>query len=94
MYTQFSQGFDKELNSVLQLKLSVDELILDLRYNRIGLFICFVLKRYDTGLGQIFSQKLWNKKVMDYYESINNTKWMKDLFVSEMDDNTVINSSI
>ena len=42
--------------------------------------------------GQIFSQKLWNKKVMDYYESINNTEWMKDIFVSEMDDNTIINS--
>jgi hypothetical protein len=42
--------------------------------------------------GQIFSQKIWNKKVTDYYESINNTGWMKDLFVSEMDDKTVINS--
>jgi hypothetical protein len=42
--------------------------------------------------GQIFSQKIWNKKVTDYYESINNTEWMKDLFVSEMDDKTVINS--
>ena len=42
--------------------------------------------------GQIFSQKIWNKKVTDYYESIDSTDWMKDLFVSEMDDKTVINS--
>ena len=42
--------------------------------------------------GEIFSQKIWNKKVTDYYESIDRTDWMKDLFVSEMDDKTVINS--
>ena len=97
MYTQFSQGFDKELNSVFaEFKTEgVDELILDLRYNRGGLTkTALYLSGMITGqfTGQIFSQKLWNKKVMDYYESINNTEWMKDLFVSEMDDNTVINS--
>ena len=97
MYTQFSQGFDKELNSVFaEFKTEgVDELILDLRYNRGGLTkTALYLSGMITGqfTGQIFSQKLWNKKVMDYYESINNTEWMKDLFVSEMDDNTLINS--
>ena len=97
MYTQFSQGFDKELNSVFaEFKTEgVDELILDLRYNRGGLTkTALYLSGMITGqfTGQIFSQKLWNKKVMDYYESINNTEWMKDIFVSEMDDNTVINS--
>ena len=42
--------------------------------------------------GQIFSPKIWNKKVTDDYESIDSTHWMKDLFDSEMDDKTVINS--
>ena len=97
MYTQFSQGFDKELNSVFaEFKTEgVDELVLDLRYNRGGLTkTALYLSGMITGqfTGQIFSQKLWNKKVMDYYESINNTEWMKDIFVSEMDDNTIINS--
>ena len=97
MYTQFSQGFDKELNSVFSEFKSegVDELILDLRYNRGGLTkTALYLSGMITGqfTGQIFSQKIWNKKVTDYYESIDSTDWMKDLFVSEMDDKTVINS--
>ena len=97
MYTQFSQGFDKELNSVFSefKSESVDELILDLRYNRGGLTkTALYLSGMITGqfTGEIFSQKIWNKKVTDYYESIDNTDWMKDLFVSEMDDKTVINS--
>ena len=97
MYTQFSQGFDQELNSVFSKFKSegVDELILDLRYNRGGLTkTALYLSGMITGqfTGQIFSQKIWNKKVTDYYESINSTDWMKDLFVSEMDDKTVINS--
>ena len=97
MYTKFSQGFDQELNSVFAEFKSegVDELILDLRYNGGGLTkTALYLSGMITGqfTGQIFSQKLWNKKVMDYYESINNTEWMKDIFVSEMDDKTVINS--
>ena len=97
MYTQFSQGFDKELNSVFSEFKSegVDELILDLRYNRGGLTkTALYLSGMITGqfTGQIFSQKIWNKKVTDYYESIESTDWMKDLFVSEMDDKTVINS--
>ena len=97
MYTQFSQGFDKELNSVFSefKSESVDELILDLRYNRGGLTkTALYLSGMITGqfTGEIFSQKIWNKKVTDYYESIDSTDWMKDLFVSEMDDKTVINS--
>ena len=97
MYTQFSQGFDQELNSVFSEFKSegVDELILDLRYNRGGLTkTALYLSGMITGqfTGQIFSQKIWNKKVTDYYESIDSTDWMKDLFVSEMDDKTVINS--
>jgi hypothetical protein len=97
MYTQFSQGFDQELNSIFsEFKTEgVDELILDLRYNAGGLTqTALYLSGMITGqfTGQIFSQKIWNKKVTDYYESINNTGWMKDLFVSEMDDKTVINS--
>ena len=97
MYTQFSQGFDQELNSVFSEFKSdgVDELILDLRYNRGGLTkTALYLSGMITGqfTGQIFSQKIWNKKVTDYYESIDRTDWMKDLFVSEMDDKTVINS--
>ena len=97
MYTQFSQGFDKELNSVFSEFKSegVDELILDLRYNRGGLTkTALYLSGMITGqfTGEIFSQKIWNKKVTDYYESIDSTDWMKDLFVSEMDDKTVINS--
>jgi C-terminal processing protease CtpA/Prc len=97
MYTQFSQGFDQELNSIFsEFKTEgVDELILDLRYNGGGLTqTALYLSGMITGqfTGQIFSQKIWNKKVTDYYESINNTEWMKDLFVSEMDDKTVINS--
>ena len=97
MYTQFSQGFDKELNSVFSefKSESVDELILDLRYNRGGLTkTALYLSGMITGqfTGQIFSQKIWNKKVTDYFESIDSTDWMKDLFVSEMDDKTVINS--
>tara|TARA_B100000963_G_scaffold108746_1_gene94553 strand:- start:6671 stop:8440 length:1770 start_codon:yes stop_codon:yes gene_type:complete len=97
MYTQFSQGFDQELNSVFSEFKSegVDELILDLRYNRGGLTkTALYLSGMITGqfTGQIFSQKIWNKKVTDYYESIESTDWMKDLFVSEMDDKTVINS--
>ena len=97
MYTQFSQGFDQELNSIFSefKNEGVDELILDLRYNAGGLTqTALYLSGMITGqfTGQIFSQKIWNKKVTDYYESINNTGWMKDLFVSEMDDKTVINS--
>ena len=97
MYTQFSQGFDQELNSVFSEFKSdgVDELILDLRYNRGGLTkTALYLSGMITGqfTGQIFSQKIWNKKVTDYYKSIDRTDWMKDLFVSEMDDKTVINS--
>ena len=97
MYTQFSQGFDKELNSIFSEFKSegVDELILDLRYNRGGLTkTALYLSGMITGqfTGQIFSQKIWNKKVTDYYESIDSTDWMKDLFVSEMDDKTQINS--
>ena len=97
MYTQFSQGFDQELNSVFSEFKSegVDELILDLRYNRGGLTkTALYLSGMITGqfTGQIFSQKIWNKKVTDYYESIDSTDWMKDLFVSEMDDKTQINS--
>mgnify|MGYP001291498393 CR=1 FL=1 len=97
MYTQFSLGFDQELNSVFGefQEEGVDELILDLRYNGGGLTkTALYLGGMITGqfTGKIFSQNLWNKKVMNYYESINNTEWMKDFFVSEMDDNTIINS--
>ena len=49
MYTKFSQGFDKELNSVFAEFKSegVDELILDLRYNRGGLTKTFIFKWND-----------------------------------------------
>lgn len=97
MYTQFAQGFDQELNNVFAEYRAegVDELILDLRYNGGGLTsTALYLGGMITGqfTGQIFAQKIWNKKVTDYYESLNNTDWMKDLFVSEMVDETAINS--
>jgi C-terminal processing protease CtpA/Prc len=42
--------------------------------------------------GEIFSQNIYNSKLMNYYETKNDTDWMKDLFVSEMSDGTTLNS--
>ena len=41
--------------------------------------------------GEIFSQQIWNSKLMDYWNN-NNPESLKDLFVDQMADGTALNS--
>ena len=97
MYNQFALGQDDELNSVFaEFKTNgVEELILDLRYNGGGVTTtALYLSGMITGQfeGEIFSQSIWNKKVMKFYEDQNLMDRTRDLFVSTIGGQTTINS--
>lgn len=97
MYNGFVGSFDQNLNTVFAgFKLdNITDLVIDLRYNGGGLLTsCTYLAGMISGQfsGEIFAQNIYNSKLMEYYESTNNTDWMKYLFVNEMIDGTPINS--
>ena len=96
MYTQFVNTFNSNLNDIFAgfKSENIDGLVLDLRYNLGGsLTACVYLASMITGqfTGEIFSQQVWNSKLMDYWNS-NDPESLKDLFVDQMADGTGINS--
>ena len=97
MYNGFVGSFDQNLNTVFAGFKSdnITDLVIDLRYNGGGLLSsCAYLAGMISGqfTGEIFAQNIYNSKLMNYYETRNNTDWMKELFVSEMSDGTALNS--
>jgi C-terminal processing protease CtpA/Prc len=97
MYNGFVGSFDENLNTVFAGFKSdnITDLVIDLRYNGGGLISsCVYLAGMVSGqfTGEIFAQNIYNSKLMNYYETRNNTDWMKFLFVSEMSDGTALNS--
>ena len=97
MYNGFVGSFDQNLNTVFAEFKSdnITDLVIDLRYNGGGLVSsCAYLAGMVSGqfTGEIFAQNIYNSKLMNYYETRNNTDWMKYLFVSEMSDGTALNS--
>jgi C-terminal processing protease CtpA/Prc len=97
MYNGFVGSFDQNLNTVFAGFKSdnITDLVIDLRYNGGGLLSsCAYLAGMISGqfTGEIFAQNIYNSKLMNYYETRNNTDWMKYLFVSEMSDGTALNS--
>jgi C-terminal processing protease CtpA/Prc len=97
MYNGFVGSFDQKLNSVFAgfKSNNITDLVIDLRYNGGGLLSsCAYLAGMVSGqfTGEIFAQNIYNSKLMNYYETRNNTDWMKYLFVSEMSDGTALNS--
>ena len=97
MYNGFVGSFDQNLNTVFAGFKSdnITDLVIDLRYNGGGLLSsCAYLAGMISGqfTGEIFAQNIYNSKLMNYYETRNNTDWMKNLFVSEMSDGTALNS--
>ena len=97
MYNGFVESFDQNLNTVFAGFKSdnITDLVIDLRYNGGGLLSsCAYLAGMVSGqfTGEIFAQNIYNSKLMKYYESRNDTDWMKYLFVNEMIDGTPINS--
>lgn len=99
MYNQFAQGFDDDLNEVfLNFKSEqINELILDLRYNGGGLVRSAInLAGMITGQfnGQVFVKYLWNKKVMDFFNS-DKEAYASNLgenFTNQLRDGSAINS--
>ena len=96
MYTQFVNTFNNDLNDIFGNFKSegISDLVLDLRYNAGGsLTACVYLASLITGqfTGEIFSQQIWNSKLMDYWNN-NNPESLKDLFVDQMADGTILNS--
>ena len=98
MYNQFTQGFDDDLNEVFSnFKASgISELILDLRYNGGGLVSSALhLSGMISGQfnGEKFASFIYNQKVMNYYNSIEELKSRLNInFTNQLSDGSPINS--
>ena len=90
MYNQFSSSYDDELNTAFAYfqTESIDDLIVDLRYNSGGAVrSATYLGSMITGqfTGEIFSRQIWNDKVMS---NINNNNFI-NYFTDEIDNGEV-----
>jgi C-terminal processing protease CtpA/Prc len=99
MYNQFAQGFDNDLNEAFSTfkAAQVNEVIIDLRYNGGGLTRSALnLAGMITGQfnGQIFAKYLWNKKLMELFNSepIQYASYLGENFTNQLADGTTINS--
>jgi C-terminal processing protease CtpA/Prc len=98
MYNQFTEGFDDDLNEVFgNFKASgISELVLDLRYNGGGLVSSAVhLSGMISGQfnGEKFASFIYNQKVMNYYNSIEELKSRLNInFTNQLSDGSPINS--
>ena len=96
MYNQFASSFNEQLNEAFATFRTegIDELVLDLRYNRGGsIRTCTYLASLITGQfnGQIFAQELWNSKLMEYWLE-NNEESLYNRFTNQIDDGNTLNS--
>ena len=96
MYNQFASSFDEQLNEAFATfrTEAIDELVLDLRYNRGGsIRTCTYLASLITGQfnGQIFAQELWNSKLMDYWTE-NNEESLYNRFTDQIEGGNPLNS--
>lgn len=96
MYNQFASSFNDALNEAFAefRSESINELILDLRYNRGGsIASCTYLASLITGqfTGAIFAQEVWNSKLMAYWEE-NNEESLYNRFTNQINDGNTLNS--
>ena len=96
MYNQFLTSFEDELNDVFATfnSAGLDAFVLDLRYNPGGsVSNCARLASMLTGQfsGDIFSQQIWNSKLMDYWNG-RDPESLINRFVSTLQDGTALNS--
>ena len=96
MYNQFASSFDDQLNEAFgNLRdEAIDELVLDLRYNRGGsIRSCTYLASLITGQfsDEIFAQEVWNDKLMTYWEE-NNEESLYNRFTNQIIEGNVLNS--
>lgn len=96
MYNQFASSYNEALNEAFAefLTESIDELILDLRYNRGGsISTCTYLASLVTGqfANNIFAQEVWNSKLMTYWEE-NNEESLYNRFTNQIKDGSTLNS--
>ena len=89
MYNQFVASFDDQLIQVFSdfASQNITDLVLDLRYNGGGsVRTCAYLASMITGqfTDEIFAQQLWNSKLMDYFNNLNNN--------SDPDDDRELNN--
>ena len=96
MYNQFASSFDDQLNEAFAnlRDEAIDELVLDLRYNRGGsIRSCTYLASLITGQfsNEIFAQEVWNDKLMTYWEE-NNEESLYNRFTNQIIEGNVLNS--
>ncbi|MDG1272046.1 MAG: S41 family peptidase [Flavobacteriaceae bacterium] len=96
MYNQFASSFDEQLNEVFASfrNEAIDELVLDLRYNRGGsIRSCTYLASLITGQfsNEIFAQEIWNDKLMDYFRQ-NDEERLYNRFTNQISGGNALNS--
>jgi C-terminal processing protease CtpA/Prc len=96
MYNQFASSFDEQLNEVFASfrNEAIDELVLDLRYNRGGsIRSCTYLASLITGQfsNEIFAQEIWNYKLMDYFRQ-NDEERLYNRFTNQISGGNALNS--
>ena len=97
MYNSFLASFEPALNQVFGSfkNQNITHLVIDLRYNSGGaVSTCTRLASMITGqfTGQVFAQQIWNNKIMNLFESQNDTERFKNRFTDRIFTGAVINS--
>ena len=96
MFNQFASNFNEALNEAFaefQAE-AIDELVLDLRYNRGGsIATCTYLASLITGQfdGQIFAKQVWNSKLMEYWED-KGVENLYNRFTNQIKGGSTLNS--
>lgn len=97
MYNSFLTDYEPQLNQVFSTFKSqnITHLVLDLRYNSGGsVATCTRLASMITGqfFGEVFGRQLWNNKVMDFFESQNDSERFINRFTDRLFNAQTINS--